>query len=214
MHTAFVVDADGTLFDTEGHWSTAERLTTEIYGAKWTAAMRQATLGRSVDQTAALIGEHVAAPATDVYDMIMSLYRGLISRNGVHSMPGASLILSNLAARGIPRAVASNSPQELVLEGLSKADLAKWIQTVVCPSETVRAKPQPDTYALACERLNVEPQCAVAIEDSRTGVTAARRAGLLTIAVGPTAEALGAHYAFESLLQVDVDRFTAIAVRR
>jgi HAD superfamily hydrolase (TIGR01509 family) len=54
---------------------------------------------------------------------------------------------------------------------------------VIVSGEEARAKPAPDLYLLACARLGVEPQTAVALEDSPTGVRAARAAGLTCIGV-------------------------------
>jgi HAD superfamily hydrolase (TIGR01509 family) len=44
-------------------------------------------------------------------------------------------------------------------------------------------KPAPDIYLLACQRLGVDPGRAVALEDSPTGVTAAKGAGMTCIGV-------------------------------
>ena len=49
-------------------------------------------------------------------------------------------------------------------------------------------KPAPDLYLLACERLGVAPEDALALEDSSSGVTAAKAAGLTCIAVPQYAE--------------------------
>lgn len=48
------------------------------------------------------------------------------------------------------------------------------------------SKPDPAIYLWACEKLGVDPQQAVAIEDSRSGATAAKRAGIPLMGyVGP-----------------------------
>ena len=44
-------------------------------------------------------------------------------------------------------------------------------------------KPEPDLFLAAVDALGVRPKEAIAIEDSANGVTAAKRAGLYTIAV-------------------------------
>src|SRR5699024_3492468 len=56
--------------------------------------------------------------------------------------------------------------------------------TVLEASDTVeRPKPAPDMYAAAARALGAEPAQALALEDSGTGATAARDAGLRLIAV-------------------------------
>jgi beta-phosphoglucomutase-like phosphatase (HAD superfamily) len=49
----------------------------------------------------------------------------------------------------------------------------------------VRPKPHPDVYAAAARLCGVLPHRALAVEDSLTGVEAARRAGLRVLGVGP-----------------------------
>ena len=47
----------------------------------------------------------------------------------------------------------------------------------------MNSKPAPDIYLAACERLNVEPKNAAAIEDSFNGIRAAHDAGMMAIMV-------------------------------
>ena len=49
--------------------------------------------------------------------------------------------------------------------------------------DTARAKPRPDLYLEALDRLRLEPHEGIAFEDSPNGVTAAKAAGLLCVAV-------------------------------
>ena len=79
--------------------------------------------------------------------------------------------------------LASNSPRFLVDDALATAGLAGAFETIVTSDDVEHAKPAPDIYLLACERLGVDPSEAVALEDSASGVTAAKAAGLACIAV-------------------------------
>ena len=84
--------------------------------------------------------------------------------------------------------LASNSPRFLVDDALATAGLTDAFDAIVTSDEVAHAKPAPDMYLLACERLGVEPSEAVALEDSTSGVTAAKAAGLTCIAVPQFAE--------------------------
>ena len=46
-----------------------------------------------------------------------------------------------------------------------------------------RGKPDPQVFALCCERLGVAPERCIVIEDAPVGIEAARSAGIRTIAV-------------------------------
>ena len=53
----------------------------------------------------------------------------------------------------------------------------------VSGQEVPRAKPWPDVYLRAAERLSVGPEGCLALEDSKNGVRAAKGAGMSVIAV-------------------------------
>ncbi len=84
---------------------------------------------------------------------------------------------------------------------------------VLSAHEVAAPKPAPDPYLEACRRLGVEPGPAViALEDSPTGVAAARAAGLTVIGV-PSLEGielLEAHAIAESLLDAVVSKHLAL----
>ena len=77
--------------------------------------------------------------------------------------------------------------------------------TVVCAGDGLRPKPEPDVYLAACRELGVAPERALALEDSPTGVTAARAAGMRVIGI-PSLPGLELHAdaAYPSLEAVDL----------
>jgi epoxide hydrolase-like predicted phosphatase len=52
---------------------------------------------------------------------------------------------------------------------------------VVCSAEVGLAKPQPEIYALTCERLGLRPAACVFVDDHEPNVAAARAVGLSAI---------------------------------
>ena len=56
---------------------------------------------------------------------------------------------------------------------------------IACGDQVAAKKPAPDIYQLALRHLGVDPEQAVALEDSRNGLLSATRAGLWTV-VSPT----------------------------
>jgi beta-phosphoglucomutase-like phosphatase (HAD superfamily) len=112
----------------------------------------------------------------------------LLSSDGV-LFPGAADCVKLFAAR-VPLAVASGALEpeiELVLE---HAGLREYFHAIASASDGVRGKPAPDLYMLAIAKLRdvkaLDPGACIAIEDSRWGLEAARRAGLRCVAVTHT----------------------------
>lgn len=91
-----------------------------------------------------------------------------------------------------PLSVASNSSESHVRHALRIAGAEDLFEGRIFSARQVpRPKPAPDVYLHALAQLGLRPEAAVVVEDSITGVTAARAAGLEVIAF------LGAAHIFE-----------------
>ena len=99
------------------------------------------------------------------------------------SAPGASELVSALAAVGVPLAVASSSFRPVVEATLRGIGLRDAFGAIVSGEEVREGKPAPEIYLLAAARLGVEPGRCVAIEDSPSGVRSALAAGMACLGV-------------------------------
>nr|MBF0683189.1 HAD family hydrolase [Pseudomonas sp.] len=87
-----------------------------------------------------------------------------------------------LLAIDLPLAVASNSRRHNVESSLQRAGLTERIGGNIFSADMVSSpKPAPDVYLLAAEQMGVAPGHCIVIEDSPTGVLAARTAGMRVI---------------------------------
>jgi HAD superfamily hydrolase (TIGR01509 family) len=91
--------------------------------------------------------------------------------------------LDEADALGLGLAIASSSPRDWVEPHLERLGLRQRFAHVACFGPGIAGKPAPDTYLAACRALAVEPGRTLAIEDSPHGVTAAKAAGMLCVAV-------------------------------
>ena len=66
---------------------------------------------------------------------------------------------------------------------LSETGLERHIDVIVSSEEVARGKPAPDVWLEAARRLEVDPEAAVAVEDSTAGIRSAHAAGLAVIVV-------------------------------
>ena len=66
---------------------------------------------------------------------------------------------------------------------LKSSELKKYFELIITSDEVENNKPHPDCYLLASKKLKVKPKECVVIEDSVTGVEAAKSAGMFCIAV-------------------------------
>lgn len=181
---ACVFDNDGLLLDTEDAWTRAEVTLFTRHGSEFTAEHKRDLIGSShlvaAGKLEVMLGRPGAGLAlmAELHDLVMEEALGPVAPR-----PGAVELVDALLAAGTPIALASNSPRAFVERVLASAGLTGRFAVVLGGDEVAAPKPAPDIYLAACERLGVAPADAVGLEDSPTGVAAARAAGMTVVGV-------------------------------
>jgi HAD superfamily hydrolase (TIGR01509 family) len=210
LPAAVVFDNDGLLLDTESVWTRAERDLFERRGIEFTAEDKRELVGTSAEIAGGILARRLGEPGRGA-ELIEELNELVVAEleHGVEAMVGARELLEHLGRRGTPIALVSNSPLVFVRRSLEIVGFTESFDAVVSAHEVAEPKPAPDPYLEACRRLGVEAgPSVIALEDSPTGVAAARAAGLTVIGV-PSLEGIElreAHAIAESLLDAVVAR--------
>jgi HAD superfamily hydrolase (TIGR01509 family) len=200
---AVVFDNDGLLLDTESVWTRAEEDLFAQRGLEFTPADKRELVGTSAAIAGGILERRLGEPgrAAELIEELNALVVAELER-GVEAMIGARELLERLRERGTPLALVSNSPLRFVRRSIEIVGFEAHFDVVLSAHEVAAPKPAPDPYLEACRRLGVEPGPAVvALEDSPTGVAAARAAGLTVIGI-PSIEGVAleeAHHLAESL---------------
>jgi HAD superfamily hydrolase (TIGR01509 family) len=207
---AVVFDNDGLLLDTESVWTRAEQDLFERRGLAFTPADKRELVGTSAEIAAGILERRLGEPGRGEA-LIEELNELVVAEleHGVEAMVGAREVLERLKGRGTPIGLVSNSPLRFVQRSLEIVGFHDVFDVVLSAHEVAAPKPAPDPYLEACRRLGVEAGPDVfALEDSPTGVAAARAAGLTVIGV-PSLEGIAlaeAHHIAASLLDEVVAR--------
>ena len=190
-YRAVIFDMDGLLLDTETLWHEAEVELFRRHGDEFTWDDKMAVIGTSFEFTSRYFADRLRRPHEEgaaLVDEMVSLMHDRVRRQ-VDARPGALELVAGIRALdGVHLGLASNSPRFLVDDALATAGLVDAFETIVTSSDVVHAKPAPDIYLRACQDLGVDPSEALALEDSASGVAAAKAAGLTCIAVPQFAE--------------------------
>jgi HAD superfamily hydrolase (TIGR01509 family) len=128
--------------------------------------------------------------------------------------PGVEEYFAEAERLGLKTAVVSSSDDEWIERHLGRLGRLEGLDTIVAANgDTRRAKPRPDLYLDALDRLGLAAREALAFEDSPNGVTAAKAAGLVCVAVpNPITATLAlddADLVLESLAEVPLRELVA-----
>jgi HAD superfamily hydrolase (TIGR01509 family) len=180
---AVLLDLDGTLVDTEPVWLEEEQALAVAHGGGWTAQQHLASVGRPLPESAERLRDTIGIPM-EVDQVVEHLLDAVAARVREHTpwRPGARELLDALQEAGVPRGLVTMSYRPLA-EAVLAALPADTFQAVVTGDEVTRAKPDPEPYLTACDRLGVEPRGCVVVEDSPSGVGSGLAAGCAVIAV-------------------------------
>ena len=98
-------------------------------------------------------------------------------------LPGVADYLRVARELGLKTAVASSSTRAWVMEHLERFGIGGGFDAIVCREDVKKTKPDPELYRTALQRLGVQPDEAIAFEDSSNGIHAAKAAGLFCVVV-------------------------------
>jgi beta-phosphoglucomutase len=186
-NVAVIFDMDGVLVDSySAHFQSWQRLYGEL-GIEYSEAAFAADFGRtSRDILHRRLREDLPEDRfREIDERKESYYRDII-RESFPAMDGADDLIEALAAGGLRIAVGSSGPPENVQLAIEKLRSGRLITAKVTGADVTRGKPDPQVFLMAAERLGVPPSSCAVIEDAVHGVTAAKRAGMVAIALTGT----------------------------
>ena len=192
-YRAVVFDMDGVLVDSEPAFFEAVNLVLAPAGKQVPWDEYLSLIGTSTSHTWRSVLKIVgldpeeAQPYADRYDdkllEVLGRKRELL--------PGVRGLIDELRARRVPVGLATSSRQVWVEALLGGVGLPlDTFDAVVWREQVERGKPAPDLYRHAVELVGVAPERCIAVEDTPTGIEAARVAGMYAVQVRAASSAL------------------------
>jgi HAD superfamily hydrolase (TIGR01509 family) len=217
---AVVFDLDGLLLDTEQVWDEVREALTRERGGRWHDGAQADMMGMSSKEWSRYMHDELGL--TEPPEELNRLVVERMQERYADRLPlidGAVEAVRRLAERW-PLGLASSSNRPLIDLALREVGVADLFSATVSSEEVERGKPAPDVYLEAARRLGVQPEDAVAIEDSANGIRAARAAGMGVVAIPnahfpPPPDALAeAHVVLDSLAELSPDVVESASSRR
>jgi HAD superfamily hydrolase (TIGR01509 family) len=181
--TAFLFDLDGTLVDSVYQHVLAWRQAMAAVGielAVWTIHRRIGMSGGLMANAILRETGHDVTPeeAGRLRRLHAEAYARLVG--SIHPLPGAIELLQYLTAAGVPWAIATSGRMESARPTLDMLKVPAHVP-IVTRDQVEHAKPDPDLFLAAAERLNIAISDSVVVGDSVWDLLAARRARALGV---------------------------------
>ena len=170
MPAAVVFDMDGLLFDTEMLYQEAILLAAAEGGHKVEGDIFNRTIGVPWAQSCTLLVSHFGeAFPVDAFQEAWVRHFWVIAETRLELKPGALELLDTLDEMRLPRAIATSSSPRTVERHLTAHSLSGRFDAIVGHGDYNNGKPAPDPFLKAAQRLGIEPELCLALEDSHMG---------------------------------------------
>jgi beta-phosphoglucomutase len=178
---------DGVLVDTaRAHFESWQVIARE-YGTEITWEAFHRTFGRPNHQIIPeLLGRPVSPEELRRIDRRKEEAFRKIVRDSIQPLPGVVELIRGLHGAGFRLGLGSSGPPENIRAILKALEVEPFFEAVVSGHDVERGKPAPDVFLMVAERLGVEPEACLVVEDVPAGVEAAHAAGMKCTAVTTT----------------------------
>jgi HAD superfamily hydrolase (TIGR01509 family) len=181
---ALVFDFDGTILDTETQHYNAFQEMYQEHGSELPLEVWGACIGTHSD--------------FDPYEYLEKQIKKKLNRDELKAkkteralkliaeqkpLPGIEAYLAAAKELGLKVGLASSSSRSWIEEHLGRIGLIDHFEVIKTADNVENVKPDPALYREAVKALEVEPNEAVAFEDSLNGAIAAKKAGLYCVAI-------------------------------
>lgn len=118
-------------------------------------------------------------------------------------LPGVRKVIDHLTEKNIPFALGSASKNAPLI--LEKIGLYEKFDAVVDGNDVNKAKPSPEVFLVAAEKLGLAPEDCIVFEDSVAGIQAANNAKMLSIGIGEKEVLHEANYVFSDFTEITIE---------
>jgi HAD superfamily hydrolase (TIGR01509 family) len=174
---AYLFDCDGTIADSMPLHYLAWKQALGEWGCEYPEDLFYQWGGKPIREIIADLNrmQGLSMPVEEVAHRKEGLYYELLPK--LTAVPEVLAEIESAHGR-IPFAVVSGSTRESVVKSLEVLHLLDKFDLLVCAGEYVRAKPAPDPFLMAAQKLGVAPQNCLVFEDTDLGIQAAKAAGM------------------------------------
>ena len=183
---ACIFDMDGVLLDSEPFWRRAERELFHTVGIELSEDDCIQTMGMRIDLiTEYRYSQHPWGSSPSCAELALKIQERVAQLVTAHGqrLPGVSQAIQFLQAQNIPLALASASSPMLINAVLEALQLHGVFQAIRSAERETYPKPHPSVFINTAQMLEADPSQCLVIEDSISGVIAAKAARMTCVAI-------------------------------
>lgn len=185
MIKAIIFDMDGLMID-------SERVTFECYQER----LKDMNLTMDEEFYKTLLGKPIKGIYQRFYDVygndfpiqnvIQDVHQLMAERfetEGVPVKKGLVKLLHYLKDNNYKTIVATSSNRDRVDKILAQAKITEFFDDSICGDEVTKGKPNPEVFLKSCQKLGVNVDEAIVLEDSEAGIQASYDANIKVICI-------------------------------
>ncbi len=208
-HKAFIFDLDGVIVDTAKFHFLAWRKLANDLGFDFTEEQNEQLKGVSrADSLRKILDWGNMELPQEEFDKQMALknenYLSYVDKMDTDEiLPDVPKVLNYLIKNNIPIALGSASKNARTI--LKKIDLYDKFDAIVDGNDVTNAKPNPEVFLIAAEKLKVKPEDCVVFEDSVAGIKAANIGNMKSIGIGDQQVLNEADHVFTDFTEINIE---------
>ncbi|GET45530.1 beta-phosphoglucomutase [Capnocytophaga felis] len=185
---AYIFDLDGVIVDTAKFHFLAWKKIGEEFGFELTHELNEQLKGVSrVDSLTKILGWAGVSVSSEKFDELATRknadYLSYVEKmNENDILPGVKTFLEKAKKENIGIALGSASKNARPI--LQKLGIISYFDVIVDGNDVTKAKPDPEVFVIAAQKLGVDNEKCVVFEDSEAGIQAAKTAGMKAIGIG------------------------------
>lgn len=185
MIKAIIFDMDGLMID-------SERVTFECYQER----LKDMNLTMDEEFYKTLLGKPIKGiyqrfydvygndfPIDNVIQDVHQLMDERFETEGVPVKKGLVELLHYLKDNNYKTIVATSSNRDRVDKILAQAKITEFFDDSICGDEVTKGKPNPEVFLKSCQKLGVNVDEAIVLEDSEAGIQASYDANIKVICI-------------------------------
>lgn len=180
-----IFDMDGLMFDTEKLIYRSWKESCKKYKQNISDDIFIESIGLNRKKTIEAYKKYYdeSFPYEGIINETVRIFENHIRSEGVPLKEGLLELLDYNKKKQLKMALATSTSRDRTELLLNLSDTKKYFDIVTCGDEIINGKPDPEIFLKTSQKLNCPPENCVVLEDSENGITAAYRAGMLTIMV-------------------------------